>query len=157
VNSRPVTDRVFVGMEHGAAVSGFSLRHFRRLIAEDRVPIQPIGKGKRKKFFIVARDFNAWLERRARTVGALVLLLLGACAHQVNVQAPPSASYELTTVHGSWKPDAARPDILWLYTEQTRDVQAALKEIGCGKTFYCQTDFGGTITVIQTTPKDSKH
>jgi hypothetical protein len=98
------------------------------------------------------------LDAALLTAGFLaLLLLLSACAPKtVHVEAPKNDVHPLSTVRGSWEHDAARPDILWLYTVETRDVQTALKEIGCGKTFYCAPEFRGTITVIETTPKDQK-
>jgi hypothetical protein len=37
-------------------MAGFSLRHFRRIIEEDQIPIVQIGR----KFFILGRDFSTW-------------------------------------------------------------------------------------------------
>jgi hypothetical protein len=36
--------------------AGYSTRHFRRIIEEDRIPIVQIGR----KFFILGRDFSNW-------------------------------------------------------------------------------------------------
>jgi hypothetical protein len=64
VNATPVSDRVFISMAEGAQLSGYSIRQFRRVIAEHRVPIQKFGHGLRRKYFILAKDFNLWLEKR---------------------------------------------------------------------------------------------
>jgi hypothetical protein len=37
-------------------MAGFSIRHFRRIIEEDEIPIMQIGR----KFFIVATKFAEW-------------------------------------------------------------------------------------------------
>ena len=41
-------------------MAGFSLRHFRRIIEEDSIPIVQIGR----KFFILGRDFTSWQENK---------------------------------------------------------------------------------------------
>ena len=53
VQSRP---KMFLDVPTAAELAGFSLRHFRRIIAEDHIPIMQIGR----KFFILSRDFNSW-------------------------------------------------------------------------------------------------
>ena len=40
--------------------AGYSLRHFRRIIEEDQIPVMEIGR----KFFIVARDLDEWKATR---------------------------------------------------------------------------------------------
>jgi hypothetical protein len=51
---RPV--KMFLDIPTAAEMAGFSLRHFRRIIEEDRIPIVQIGR----KFFILGRDFTTW-------------------------------------------------------------------------------------------------
>jgi len=47
---------MFLDVPTAAEMAGFSIRHFRRIIEEDRIPIMQIGR----KFFILSRDFNSW-------------------------------------------------------------------------------------------------
>jgi hypothetical protein len=59
--SRPL--KTFLDIPTAAGLAGLSLRHFRRLMEEDRVPVVEIGR----KFFILGRDFNRWeASRRGR-------------------------------------------------------------------------------------------
>ena len=48
--------KMFLDIPTAADMAGFSLRHFRRIIEEDRIPIVQIGR----KFFILGRDFMTW-------------------------------------------------------------------------------------------------
>ena len=48
--------RMFLDIPAAADMAGFSLRHFRRIIEEDSIPIVQIGR----KFFILGRDFTTW-------------------------------------------------------------------------------------------------
>jgi hypothetical protein len=48
--------KMFLDIPTAADLAGFSLRHFRRIIEEDRIPIVQIGR----KFFILGRDFTNW-------------------------------------------------------------------------------------------------
>jgi hypothetical protein len=48
--------KMFLDIPTAAEMAGFSLRHFRRIIEEDRIPIVQIGR----KFFILGRDFTTW-------------------------------------------------------------------------------------------------
>jgi hypothetical protein len=59
--------KMFLDIPTAAEMAGFSLRHFRRIIEEDRIPIVQIGR----KFFILGRDFTSWqaskkLKKRAQ-------------------------------------------------------------------------------------------
>lgn len=47
---------MFLDIPTAAGMAGFSLRHFRRIIEDDRIPIVQIGR----KFFILGRDFSTW-------------------------------------------------------------------------------------------------
>ena len=53
VQPRP---KMFLDVPTAAEMAGFSIRHFRRIIEEDSIPIMQIGR----KFFILSRDFNSW-------------------------------------------------------------------------------------------------
>jgi len=48
--------KMFLDIPTAAEMAGFSIRHFRRIIEEDRIPIVQIGR----KFFILGRDFQSW-------------------------------------------------------------------------------------------------
>jgi hypothetical protein len=52
--------KMFLDIPTAAEMAGFSLRHFRRIIEEDRIPIVQIGR----KFFILGRDFTSWQETK---------------------------------------------------------------------------------------------
>ena len=52
--------KMFLDISHAAALAGLSIRHFRRVIEEDRVPIIQI----KRKFFITGKDFSKWREAR---------------------------------------------------------------------------------------------
>ena len=48
--------KMFLDIPTAAELAGFSIRHFRRIIEEDNIPIVQIGR----KFFILGRDFSSW-------------------------------------------------------------------------------------------------
>jgi len=48
--------KMFLDIPTAAEMAGFSIRHFRRIIEEDGIPIVQIGR----KFFILGRDFQSW-------------------------------------------------------------------------------------------------
>jgi len=48
--------RMFLDIPHAAELAGFSARHFRRIIEEERIRILQIGR----KFFILGTDFERW-------------------------------------------------------------------------------------------------
>ena len=54
------TQRNFLDIPSAAFQAGYSPRHFRRIIEEDRIPVMQIGR----KFFIIARDLDAWKSTR---------------------------------------------------------------------------------------------
>ena len=61
------TTRTFLDVPTAAKMAGFSIRHFRRIIEEDDIPIMQIGR----KFFIVAARFEEWRENEGqKRVGA---------------------------------------------------------------------------------------
>ena len=52
--------RNFLDIPSAALQAGYSSRHFRRIIEEDRIPVMQIGR----KFFIIVRDLEAWKSTR---------------------------------------------------------------------------------------------
>ena len=48
--------KMFLDIPNAAGMAGFSVRHFRRIIEEDAIPIVQIGR----KFFILGKDFTTW-------------------------------------------------------------------------------------------------
>jgi hypothetical protein len=54
------TQRNFLDIPSAAFQAGYSPRHFRRIIEEDHIPVMQIGR----KYFIVARDLEAWKSTR---------------------------------------------------------------------------------------------
>ena len=60
VQTTGTTKRMFLDIPNAAGLAGFSVRHFRRIIEEDRIPIVQIGR----KFFILGREFNNWESSR---------------------------------------------------------------------------------------------
>ena len=48
--------RLFLDIPNAAGLAGFSVRHFRRIIEEERIRIVQIGR----KFFILGADFERW-------------------------------------------------------------------------------------------------
>jgi hypothetical protein len=57
--SQPRT-KMFLDIPTAAELAGFSIRHFRRIIEEDNIPIVQIGR----KFFILGRDFANWEQNK---------------------------------------------------------------------------------------------
>ena len=49
-------NKMFLDIPTAASLSGFSIRHFRRIIEADRIPTMRIGR----KFFILGSDFHNW-------------------------------------------------------------------------------------------------
>jgi hypothetical protein len=50
------TKKMFLDIPNAAGLAGFSVRHFRRIIEEERIKIVQIGR----KFFILGADFDRW-------------------------------------------------------------------------------------------------
>ena len=48
--------KMFLDIPNAAQMAGFSVRHFRRIIEEERIRIIQIGR----KFFILGADFERW-------------------------------------------------------------------------------------------------
>jgi excisionase family DNA binding protein len=53
---------MFLDIPNAAELAGFSVRHFRRIIEEERIRIVQIGR----KFFILGADFEKWQETNRR-------------------------------------------------------------------------------------------
>jgi helix-turn-helix protein len=51
-----VVKKTFLDIPNAAELAGFSVRHFRRIIEEERIRIVQIGR----KFFILGADFERW-------------------------------------------------------------------------------------------------
>ena len=56
----PPRTKMFLDIPKAAELAGFSIRHFRRIIEEDRIPIVQIGR----KFFILGKEFTNWESTR---------------------------------------------------------------------------------------------
>ena len=54
--------RMFLDIPNAAELAGFSVRHFRRIIEEERIRIVQIGR----KFFIMGTDFERWQSNSRR-------------------------------------------------------------------------------------------
>lgn len=57
------TDRMFIDIPGAAELAGYSIRHFRRIVEEEHIPIMQIGR----KFFIVGKDFNDWVGKKSQS------------------------------------------------------------------------------------------
>jgi len=60
----PVAQKQFWDIPSLAFRAGFSVRHFRRIVEEDQIPVLRIGR----KFFIVASDFEKWKSLNIRGI-----------------------------------------------------------------------------------------
>ena len=58
------TKRTFLDIPNAAGLAGFSVRHFRRIIEEERIRIVQIGR----KFFILGADFERWQAQKKSKV-----------------------------------------------------------------------------------------
>lgn len=54
------TDRKFISTKNAATLAGYSIRHFRRIMEDGKVPFIVIGR----KFFITGPEFNKWAKRQ---------------------------------------------------------------------------------------------
>jgi|GEM_PF-1177172 len=54
--SQKESKKMFLDIPNAAGMAGFSVRHFRRIIEDERIRIVQIGR----KFFIMGSDFEAW-------------------------------------------------------------------------------------------------
>jgi len=58
----PRREKIFMNLRNAAEVAGFSERHFRRIIEEERFRVIQVGG----KLFILAAEFNRWQAANAR-------------------------------------------------------------------------------------------
>jgi hypothetical protein len=72
VDATPQKVKTFMDIPTAASLAGFSLRHFRRIIEEDAIPIVQIGR----KFFILGKDFTSW-EASKKSVRISAVCTLG--------------------------------------------------------------------------------
>jgi predicted ester cyclase len=56
--------KTFLDIPNAAGLAGFSVRHFRRIIEEERIRVLAIGR----KFFILSADFDRWQLNNQRKV-----------------------------------------------------------------------------------------
>ena len=61
-SSGEIAKRTFLEIPNAAQLAGFSVRHFRRIIDDERIQIVQIGR----KFFILNKDFQRWQLTRKR-------------------------------------------------------------------------------------------
>ena len=54
--------KMFLDIPNAAEMAGFSVRHFRRIIEEERIRVVQIGR----KFFILGADFERWQSANRR-------------------------------------------------------------------------------------------
>jgi excisionase family DNA binding protein len=55
------TQKQFLNIPDAARQFGYSSRHFRRIIEENRIPVLHMGR----KFFVLSRDLEAWKSTRS--------------------------------------------------------------------------------------------
>lgn len=49
-------NRTFIDIPEAASQAGFSVRHFRRIVEEDKIPVMRVGR----KMFILVKDLEQW-------------------------------------------------------------------------------------------------
>ena len=85
------TRRNFLDIPTAAFEAGYSSRHFRRIIEEDRIPVMQIGR----KYFIIARDLEAWKSTRGEArLQQAIQQLDGWIKQSVQNSAEPSEDLE---------------------------------------------------------------
>ena len=57
-----VRKKTFLDIPNAAGLAGFSTRHFRRIIDDERIKVVEIGR----KFFILSADFDKWQQTNLR-------------------------------------------------------------------------------------------
>ena len=55
-------DKMFLDLSTAASMAGFSSRHFRRIVEEEKIRTMRVGR----KFFVLGSDFNSWNSTRAQ-------------------------------------------------------------------------------------------
>ncbi len=56
VDEKDPRKKMFLDVPTASELAGFSIRHFRRIMEEDKIPIVEI----KRKFFILGSDFAKW-------------------------------------------------------------------------------------------------
>src|SRR5436190_15149691 len=85
------TQKHFLDIPSAAYQAGYSSRHFRRIIEEDRIPVMQIGR----KYFIIARDLEAWKSTRGEArLQQAIQQLDGWIKQSVQNSAEPSEDLE---------------------------------------------------------------
>src|SRR5437867_13323457 len=85
------TQKNFLDIPTAAFEAGYSSRHFRRIIEEDRIPVMQIGR----KYFIIARDLEAWKSTRGEArLQQAIQQLAGWIKQSVQNSAEPSEDLE---------------------------------------------------------------
>jgi hypothetical protein len=54
-------NRLFLDLSTASSLAGFSSRHFRRIIEEEKIRTMRVGR----KFFVLGSDFHSWKSARA--------------------------------------------------------------------------------------------
>ncbi len=61
-STRETSNKLFLDLSTAASLAGFSSRHFRRIIEEDKIRTMRVGR----KFFVLGSDFNSWQAAKAQ-------------------------------------------------------------------------------------------
>ena len=85
------TQRNFLDIPSAAYEAGYSTRHFRRIIEEDRIPVLQIGR----KFFILSRDLEAWKSTKGEArFDQAIQQLDGWLKHSAKISTEPVYDFE---------------------------------------------------------------
>ena len=60
--TQDTSQKMFLDLSTAAELAGFSSRHFRRIIEEDKIRTMRVGR----KFFVLGSDFNSWQTDKAQ-------------------------------------------------------------------------------------------
>src|SRR6266702_4510304 len=93
--SREVVQRkrqkYFLDIPSAALQAGYSSRHFRRIIDEDRIPVMQIGR----KYFIIASDLKEWIDTRGEArLDQAIEQLDRLLKQNVQISSEPSPDFE---------------------------------------------------------------
>ncbi len=56
------SNKLFLDLSTASSLAGFSSRHFRRIIEEEKIRTMSVGR----KFFVLGSDFERWNSTRAQ-------------------------------------------------------------------------------------------
>ena len=56
------SNKLFLDLSTASSLAGFSSRHFRRIIEEEKIRTMRVGR----KFFVLGADFNNWISTQAQ-------------------------------------------------------------------------------------------